>query len=67
VADETETKDFQGPITIEKSFEVDGRKLTAKVTFPAPVVEEAGMENLVLASNRAVWEMETNSHEIDEL
>lgn len=67
MADETETKDFQGPITIEKSFEVDGRKLTAKVTFPAPVVEEAGMENLVLASNRAVWEMETNSHEIDEL
>lgn len=67
MADEPDTKDFQGPITIEKSFEVDGRKLTCKVTFPGPVVEEAGMENLVLASNRALWELETNSHEISEL
>ncbi len=62
-----EMKDFEGPITLEKSFKVDGRKLTARVTFPAPVVEEVGFERLLKAGNRAVWEMESNSHDVQKI
>lgn len=58
-------KSFEGPITIERSFNVDGRKLTVRVTFPGPVVKEAGMERLLTAANRAVVSLDTKSHQVE--
>lgn len=59
------TKRFEGPVTVERSFKVDGKKLTVLFTFPAPVVKEVGMEALLMAANRAVVTIESKSHVVD--
>ena len=59
------TKKFEGPVTVERSFKVDGKKLTVLVTFPAAVVKEVGMEQLLLAANRAIVTVESKNHVVD--
>lgn len=59
------TKKFEGPVAIERSFKVDGRKLTVLVTFPAAVVKEVGMEQLLLAANRAIVTLDSKNHAIE--
>lgn len=59
------TKKFEGPVSIERSFKVDGKKLTVLVTFPAVVVQEVGMEQLLLAANRAIVAVESKNHTVD--
>ena len=59
------TKKFEGPVTVERAFKVDGKKLTVLVTFPASVVSEVGMETLVLAANRCIVNVESKSHTVD--
>lgn len=59
------TKKFEGPVSIERSFKVDGKKLTVMVTFPAAVVQELGMEPLLVAANRAIVSIETKNHAVD--
>jgi hypothetical protein len=61
------TKKFEGPVSIERSFKVDGRKLTILVTFPAHVVAEVGMEPLLLAANRCIVTIESKNHQVDKL
>lgn len=60
-------KKFEGPVTVERSFKVDGKKLTVLVTFPAAVVAEVGMEPLLLAANRAIVTLETKNHAVDKV
>ena len=60
-----EMKKFEGPVSIERSFKVDGKKLTILVTFPAAVVQEVGMETLLLAANRAIVTVESKNHSVD--
>lgn len=57
----------KGPVKVEREFEVDGRKLTVLVTFPAQVSEEIGMDNILVAANRAIVTLDTNSHEIEKI
>ena len=64
MTDET-TKKFEGPVSVERSFKVDGKKLTVLVTFPAPVVQELGMEALLMAANRALVTIESKNHAVD--
>lgn len=63
--DEEKTKSFSGPVAVERSFKVDGKKMTILVTFPATVVAEVGMEQLLLAANRAIVTIESNNHKVD--
>lgn len=56
-------KKFEGPITIEQAFKVDGKKLVVTVTFPGVVVQEVGMEKLLIAANRAIVTLETKNHQ----
>ncbi|HUR68388.1 MAG TPA: hypothetical protein VM370_04020 [Candidatus Thermoplasmatota archaeon] len=58
-------KKFEGPVAIERSFKVDGKKLTILVTFPAAVVQEVGMETLLMAANRAIVTIESKNHAVD--
>jgi hypothetical protein len=60
------TKKFEGPVAVERSFKVDGKKLTVLVTFPAAVVKEVGMEQLLLAANRAIVTLDSKNHAIDQ-
>ncbi|MFA5860722.1 MAG: hypothetical protein WDA16_03415 [Candidatus Thermoplasmatota archaeon] len=59
------TKKFEGPVAVERSFKVDGKKLTIMVTFPAQVVQEVGMEALVMAANRCIVTVESKNHQVD--
>lgn len=59
------TKKFEGPVSVERSFKVDGKKLTILVTFPAQVVQEVGMEQLLLAANRAIVSIESKNHVVE--
>ena len=59
------TKKFEGPVAIERSFKVDGKKLTILVTFPAHVVQDVGMETMLLAANRAIVTIESKNHAIE--
>jgi len=60
-----QTKKFEGPVSIERSFKVDGKKLTVLVTFPAQVVQEVGMEALLMAANRAIVAIDSKNHAVD--
>lgn len=60
-------KKFEGPVTIEQSFKVDGKKLTVLVTFPGNVVAEVGMDKLLIAANRAIVTLETKNHQWDKV
>ena len=60
-------KKFEGPVTVERSFKVDGKMLTVLVTFPAAVVAEVGMEPLLMAANRAIVTVESKAHAVDKL
>jgi hypothetical protein len=59
------TKKFEGPVSVERSFKVDGKKLTVMVTFPAAVVKDVGMEELLMAANRAIVTVESKNHTVD--
>lgn len=59
------TKKFEGPVSIERSFKVDGKKLTVLVTFPAAVVQEIGMETILVAANRAIVVIDSKNHAVD--
>ncbi len=59
------TKKFEGAIKIERSFKIDGKKLTILVTFPGEIVKEVGMEGLLLASNRAIMTIESKNHRVE--
>lgn len=63
--EEEKTKSFAGPVTIERSFKVDGKKLTVLVTFPATAVQEVGMEALLMASNRAIVTVDSKAHKVE--
>lgn len=59
------TKKFEGPVAIERSFKVDGKKMTILITFPAHVVQDVGMESLLIAANRAIVTIESKNHVVD--
>lgn len=61
------TKRFEGPVTIEQAYKVDGKRLTVLVTFPGATAQEVGMESLLLAANRAIVTVESKNHKIEKI
>ncbi len=55
---------IKGPVKVEQTFRIDGRKLTVLVTLPSQVADEIGMEAAVLAANRAIVTIESKNHEV---
>ncbi|MHB8605266.1 MAG: hypothetical protein ACYDCK_08405 [Thermoplasmatota archaeon] len=60
-------KKFEGPITIEQAFNVDGRRLVVTVTFPGPVAAEIGMDATLVAANRAIVMVESKNHKVEKV
>ncbi|MGQ0535473.1 MAG: hypothetical protein ACT4PT_05335 [Methanobacteriota archaeon] len=58
-------KPLSGPITVERHFRVDGKKLTVQVTLPAGVGAEIGMEHALVAANRCIVSVESKNHKVD--
>lgn len=57
----------KGPVKIEREFKVDGKKMTVLVTFPAQVSEEIGLDNLLVAANRALVTLDNKNHDIEKI
>lgn len=58
-------KKIEGPITIEQPFNVDGKRLVVKVTFPATIASEIGMEAMFAAANRCLVSVESKTHKVE--
>lgn len=53
-----------GPVIIEQGFRVDGQKLTVRITFPAEVAREFGMDTVLQIANKGLVAIETKNHEV---
>lgn len=60
-------KKFEGPVTVEQAYKVDGKRLSVVVTFPGAVAAEVGMEAVLLAANRAIVTLESKNHKIEKV
>lgn len=57
----------KGPVKVERQFKVDGKKMTVLVTFPAQVAEEIGLDDVLVAANRAVVTIDTKNHDVEKI
>ena len=64
---EEKTKNFEGPVSVEAHFRVDGKRVEVKVTFPASVVADVGMEKLTIAANRAIVNAESKEAKVEKV
>lgn len=62
-----ETGPPKGPVKVEREFKVDGKKMTVLVTFPAQVAEEVGLDNVLVAANRAIVTLDNKNHEVEKI
>ena len=60
-------KKFEGPVTIEQAYKVDGKRLSVKITFPGNVAAEIGMDAVMTAANRAIVAVESKNHKVEKV
>lgn len=60
-----ELKKMEGPISVEQPFNVDGKRLLVKVTFPATIAHDIGMEALYMAAHRCLVSIESKTHKVE--
>lgn len=65
--EDVEREPMKGPVTIEQAFKVDGKKLTVHVKFPKQVADEVGLDNVLVAANRALVTLDTDNHDIKKI
>lgn len=58
---------MKGPVTVEQAFKVDGKKLTVHVKFPKQVSDEIGLDNVLIAANRALVTIDTDNHDLKKI
>jgi hypothetical protein len=61
------TKPILAPITVERNFNVNGKRVTVHVTFPATIANEIGLENMYLCAQRVIVKMDSKEGKIKEL
>lgn len=66
-APEEKTKKFEGPVTIEQAYKVDGKRLSVTITFPGNVAAEIGMDAVITAANRAIVAIESKNHKVEKV
>ena len=60
-------KPLEAPIIVERSFLVDGKKVTVHVTFPAKLGKEIGMENTYACAQGILVRAESTRAQVKEL
>lgn len=63
----SEGKPMIAPITVERNYLINGKRVTCHVTFPAMIANEIGLENMYLCAQRVLIKMETKEGKIKEL
>jgi hypothetical protein len=58
-------KKVEGPITVEQAFNVDGKRLLVKVTFPAAIAADIGMESMYAAASRVLVNIDSKTHRVE--
>lgn len=62
-----EAKPMVAPITVERAFQVAGKRVVCQVVFPATIAKEIGLENMFLCANRVLVHLESRDVRIKEL
>lgn len=57
-------KPLEAPIIVERSFLVDGKKVTVHVTFPAKLGKEVGLENTYACAKGVLVRAESDKAEV---
>ena len=58
-------KKMEGPITVEQAFNVDGKRLLVKVTFPGNLAKDVGMETVYAVASKALVNIESKTHRVE--
>jgi hypothetical protein len=61
------TKPMLAPIIIERNFLVNGKRVTAHITFPATIASEIGLENMYLCAQRVLVRLDSKEGKVKEL
>lgn len=62
-----EGKPMIAPITVERNYLVNGKRVTCQVTFPAMIARDIGLENMYLCAQRVIVRLESKDGKIKEL
>lgn len=62
-----DAKPMVAPITVERNFQVNGKRVTCQVTFPAMIARDIGLENMYLCAQRIIVRLESKDGKIKEL
>lgn len=62
-----DVKPMVAPITVERSFLVNGKRVSCHVTFPAMIAKEIGLENMYLCAQRVLVRLEAKDGKVKEL
>ena len=62
-----ELKRMSSPITVERTFLVQGKRVTCQVTFPALIGDEIGLENVYACAQRVLIRLDSKDTKIKEL
>lgn len=60
-----ELKKMEGPITVEQPFNVDGKRLLVRVTFPGAIAMDIGMEAVYACASRVLVSVESKTHKVE--
>lgn len=67
--DEQETSPrslISAPITVERSFRVEGKQVSVQAVIPAAAAKEAGMETAMALAQRILLRLESKQAKIEE-
>lgn len=58
---------ISAPITVERSFRVEGKQVSVQAVIPAAAAKEAGMETAMALAQRILLRLESKQAKIEEV
>lgn len=58
---------ISAPITVERSFRVEGKQVSVQAVIPAAAAKEAGMEAAMALAQRILLRLESKQAKVEEL
>jgi protein-disulfide isomerase-like protein with CxxC motif len=57
-------KPLSGTVAVERAFRVDGKRVIVRITWPATVAAEIGMDHVMVAARRMLVEAESGEAKV---
>ncbi len=64
MSDKDDRKLLEAPIIVERSFLVDGKKVTVHVTFPAKLGKDIGLENTYACARGVLVDVDSDKAKV---